>query len=253
VNLASSLTPLFTVGTNGGHNPPITSGPAGGGSGAQVPWLGGVFALEGTNTGTTCSGDCHWTTLNTQTCLVYQGGGGEWTGTGFNSYNGFIDALDNTFTSQYANKVDNWSVAGIAGLGFTDYGEDASLTAIDHPLQVIITTDALLSGANGVNYSPGIGNGGGTCSGATNCLELGDIIRLKASASCTNSDAQVTLVCNQLKNYGGVIADTGSTPTFRFGLSANGTNAWHTAVFTYLHTLILSNDFDLINRSALVP
>lgn len=257
VNLANNATGLFTVGTNGGHNPPITKGanpPNYGGAGAQVPWIGGSFALEGTNKTTSCSGDCHWTTLNTQTCFVYEGGGGHWTGSAFNSFNGLGDTLAQSYTSQWpTNKGDNWSVAGIPGLGFTNYGEDASLTSINHPVQVIIPTNSLLSGTHGVNYAGGTGDGGGSCSGASTCLELGDIIRLKSTDSCANADAQVTLFCNQLKNYGGVIADTGSTPTFRFGLSASGANPWHTAVFTYIHTLTLSNDFDIINRSALVP
>lgn len=94
----------------------------------------------------------------------------------------------------------------------------------------------------------------GTCSlGNTKCFNFGDVLRLKSSVSCVNSDAQVTLVCNQLKNYGLVVSDTGHTPQGRFGLDTGGVDDWHSAVFLWFHTLTLSDDFDIIQRGALAP
>lgn len=262
VNIATHLTPFLHVGTvGGGHNPPISKGAFGGGTGAMVPWQGGVFKFEGTHT-TSCTGDCHWVVVdNDPTALdygyVYEGGGGNWTsGGGFVTYDGLVDNLAAAYPNQgtpwYQNKVTNWSVAGIPGLATTAYGDDATLTALNHPIQLIVPVSTLLSGSNGVNYATGAGNGGGTCGDATKCFKLGDIVRIKA-ADCNGQTGQILLVCNALLNQGGVVADTGSTPQFRFGLNIAGTDPWTHALFVWIHGLTMQNDFDLLSRTALVP
>lgn len=282
VNLADNTTKLYTVQSNG-HNPPITQGYAGGGAGAQVPWIGGTFKIEGTLKGA-CSGDCHWTTLNTQTCLIYEGGGGSWSGSAFSTFDGLIDDAGVDYKTQWttcknnagqiitcpqspgANKGDNWSVGGIPGLGFTDYGEELlpGAPAINHPIQFFLPTNMTYgySSNPGFGYSPaGIGNPNGSCGvDAVHCIAMGDIVRFNSSVTCpTDSQANHAgfLLCNQLKGPGMVAADTqGSTPTvgLRFGLDTNGNDDTTSEMFTWLGSVAWNTtNLTIISRTALLP
>jgi hypothetical protein len=256
VNIATNSTTTYSVAsTSPGHTPPISTPVPSGYSGTgPVPWrptpLPAPFLFEGTHPNN-CPNDCHWTTLNTSNCYVYEGDaeGGGFNGGVFSTYNGIIDDLSASYASQWLNKGDNWSVSGIPGLGFTDFGEDFTLSSINHPLQVIFPASIVQSGANGVNLSPGVGNDG-SCS--TSCFEYGDILRLKSSVSC-GSDAKTALVCNQLKTYGAMVADTGDAQ-FRFGLDSSGNDpiASDSTLWTWMGARSLNN-FELITRGALVP
>lgn len=246
---------LFTVQTNGGHNPPITLGPNGGGAGAQVPWLS-TFFFEGATQGP-CAGDCHWLTLATDTCFAYEGGGGTFTGgTTFGTYNGIIDALADTYTNNWANKSTNVTVAGIPLVGFTLFGEDltaaASGTPINHPGDLIINTSMLLSGTNGVNISPGAGNGGGSCAGAANCYELGDLLRLKPGFTCAGADAKANAWIAEAQTYGVYVTDTGSSITIRMGLDTSGADDTSAPLLSCIHSAD-STHWDLITRGTVLP
>ena len=262
VNIGTHLTPMVPVGTvPGGHSPPISKGAFGGGTGAMIEWQNG-FLIEGRST-TGCSGDAHFVVFDTDpTSLnygyVFEGGGACWNGTTFKAYNGLIDNVTAGYVNQgtpwQQNKGDNWSVAGIPGLGFTDYGEDATLTAINHPLQVIFPTSVMVCfsgcGTRGTNYSPGTGGDGSCHGGPTACFYYGDILRIK---SCAGQTGLTLLVCTQMQNYGIVASDTGSTPTIRMGLAADGSNPWPSALFVWLRGLSLSGNFDLMPRNCCVP
>jgi hypothetical protein len=284
VNLASSSTTLYTVAQPSpapGHNPPISVGVYGGGSGAQVPWsTSPQFHFEGTHTNH-CPHDCHWTTLNTETCYVYQGdagpnsGGGGFNGGVFSTYNGLIDSLGASYANQWlnpnpggpqgpGNKGDNWSVGGFPGLGFTDYDDEFGSTAssINHPIQIILPPSMVLNGPPCANLSPCLpGAGDGACTGTTStCFLYGDLLRLKSSVSCTPSggDHPLYLLCNQLKTYGGYVADTGDDQQMRFGLNTSGgepnlkPSGVESAMWAWIATLP-SSKWDLIDRGALVP
>lgn len=264
VNLASTNTTKLAVGNiSGGHNPPFQSGTYGGGAGQTEPWLSS-FVIEGTAgqtcTATTKSGDCHGEVL------VNSGSGGnlnydyECYQQGFtapstlNGYACILQNLNASFTANSSNRTDTPQVAGIPLIGFSDLGEDSALTAINHPISIIIPTSTLISGNSSVGYAQGA-NGGGTCSGVTTCLELGDILELTGPASsfsgvtgCTN--AQSVLVLNQIYNFGAVVSDTGSTPAFRFGLNASGTDPWSSNVFTCLHNIAVNTtNYRIISRT----
>ena len=250
VNLATAATGTLVVGSTG-HSPPITANATTGtgGAGASVHWIGGTFLFEGT-CATACSGaDGHWTTLLTDTCRLEEGGGGNWTsGGGFTTFDGFIDLLGDSYVTNWANKSDNWGVGGFGGLGFVYYGEDFSLTAINHPGYVSVPTSILISGTNGVNISPGAGNGAGSCSGAANCLELGDMLRLQSSFTCPG-DTKAALICNAAKTFGVYVGDThtgGGIQVFA-GLDHLGNDDSDTAVWTMIGGWTLNN-FQVITR-----
>ena len=235
--------------------PPITLGPNGGGAGAQVPWLS-TFFFEGATQGP-CAGDCHWLTLATDTCFAYEGGGGTFTGgTTFGTYNGIIDALADTYTNNWANKSTNVTVAGIPLVGFTLFGEDltaaASGTPINHPGDLIINTSMLLSGTNGVNISPGAGNGGGSCAGAANCYELGDLLRLKPGFTCAGADAKANAWIAEAQTYGVYVTDTGSSITIRMGLDTSGADDTSAPLLSCIHSAD-STHWDLITRGTVLP
>jgi hypothetical protein len=92
------------------------------------------------------------------------------------------------------------------------------------------------------------------------CFLFGDLLRLKASVTCTppGYDHPLYLLCNQLKTYGGYVADTGSLQQMRFGLNTSGgepnlkPSGLESAMWAWTHGLA-SSDFDLINRAAVVP
>ncbi len=67
-------------------------------------------------------------------------------------------------------------------LGFTDYGEDANLPAINHPLGFVAMDAAVYSGA--YSGAAAAAEGSGTCAAMSQCLIDGDILRLKASFKC---------------------------------------------------------------------
>ena len=283
VNIATTATTTYTVaGITGGHSPPITKGVHGGGSLATVPWSTS-FRFEGTH-GSSCPNDCHWTTLNTDTCFVYEGdagaraGGGGFSGGVFSTFDGLIDSLADTYANQWlnpvgmdplnpGNKADNWSVGGFPGLGFTDYDDEfaSAATSINHPIQIILPVSMVMNGIDGsgcANLSPCVG-GDGQCGppGTTaTCFVYGDLLRLKSTVSCTppGYDHPLYLLCNQLKTYGGYVADTGSEQQMRFGLNTSGNepnlepSGLPSKMWAWIATLP-SSYWDLIDRSALVP
>ena len=266
VNIATSSTTTYTAHSDGFHSGPLTlPAPSGYGATGPVPWsTSPQFYFEGSFPSTCGGGDCHWTTLNKSTCLAFQGNasaGGFVSGV-FSTDNGFIDDLSQSYSSQFANKSDNWSVAGIPGLGFADFGEDFALTAINHPIQIILPIPDVQNVH--VNLSPVSGGADGSCSGGDSaCMDYGDILRLKSSVTCP-ADAKAALVCNQLKTFGAIVSDTegsGNTNSdLRFGLDISGNDDTDSQIFSFLTSLsgtssnpTFKNNFDIVTRGALVP
>lgn len=251
VNLATNATKTYVVhAVPSGHHPPITAGRYGGGAGARWPWQDG-FAIEGTSL-TGPPGDKHVVILNTQSCRTYEGDGVTWVRVKgpLSAYNGEVNNQKASYRFQ-AGRNDNVTVSGIPLYGATDYGEEASLGDIPHTIGLILPASVVLSGANGVNLSAGVG-GDGACSGPL-CTKYGDIYRLKSSVPCGGSDPQIRLLCTQLKKHGMTVTDTGKKTGLRFGLDTDGVNRWNPDVFTWFGNLTLSADFDLVARGSVRP
>jgi hypothetical protein len=243
----------IAVATNG-HNPPIYNGSYGGGSGAKAPWIPGQFVIQG-NCTLNCTQDNHVMILNTATHIVIQGSGWNWNGTILSAYDGNFDSMDASYCSQISGRGDDFSVSGVPGPGFTDFGEDLLAaknngTPILHPIALIVPIEAVASGTPGVNYSTLSTNNVGSCAGNpyTQCLQFGDLLRLKPGVTCPG-DAVAAAVCVQLKRQTGVVADLGELNTPRFGLDLSGTDDTDSALFTWLHSLSLTN-FDVILRNS---
>jgi hypothetical protein len=245
---------------SGGHNPPVSKGIYGGGAGSEWPFESASYAIEGRIENPGCTprirtNDCHFETIDTSTCYVYEGGGTGFEAGDLVSYNGLIDYLGAPYASQKENKKDNWSVAGIPFFGFSDAGEDAKLPRIDHPLENFIPVSALLAGRSRVNYAGGGGDGGGTCSVVSKCLELGDVLILRDNdrsklPGCSDPIAKKVLF--QLEHYGSPVSDTDNTGVsgFRFSQDSNGRHDWPGKVFTCLGGIAFdTTNWRLLKRS----
>ena len=255
-NIATTATPCLVVHTvGGGHNPPITQGVYGGGSGACVPWQAG-FYIEGSCT-SNCSGDGHAIVFVPSTGMMYELGEANYAGGVLSAYDGIIDFAGAFYDTQWENKGDNCQVAGVCFLSFADMGEDflAAEAGIpfNHPLSLIIPTKYLISGTNGVNYSHGVGNGGGSCTGSANCLELGDLIAY--TGTCNQTDLRALYYCLQFQQNGLVVTDTesnGQGAQTRLALDLNGQDDTDAAMFAFQQSLTPAN-FRLIQRGSLIP
>lgn len=240
-----------------GHVPPISTGPAGGGAGATIPWIVGTYKIQGfCLTNCQSKSDAHFVVLDLNTHLTTQGGGGDSFpgGPAFSAFNGIIDQLDNTYCSQQSNKGDNVTVAGIPILGFTVMGEDmtaaASGTPILHPSSMIVPVSTVHSGTAGVNISTLSTNSVGTCAGnaTTQCLKFGDLWRLKATYNCAGlSTTKAQAWCVSLQQYGAYVNDLGAQPVFRFALDSSGVDDTDSATVAFQHSLTLSAG-DIITR-----
>lgn len=243
VNLATNSTPLETVQYAGGHNPPMTNG-----AGTQVPWQNG-YDIEGTYGQ---NSDAHSQVLNTQTCEESEMYGTTWNGSSLGAYGGMNVNLGSSYSSQYS-KMGPITVAYVPIFGFTDFGEDASLTSIDHPLSFFSPATSAKISKYGY-YAPSH-NGYvsiGSCTSGNNCLHLGDYIRLKASFDCSPYTRIGQLVCNQLKHYGAVYDDDAYHLGFRFGLSTDGSNPWNYSVnLQPLFKALTMQNFDIIEHGSL--
>lgn len=275
VNCATSGTPTFVVGSTG-HVPPISANTAQGlgGTGASIPWVGGTFAMEGTNTTTTCSGDCHAVVVNSTNDTDTEAYGSHWTGSAFTAGAGDQVSLSHTF-------LQNWNPSGstyssnITGggqplLGTTDYGDDDNATnqanqTIPHVLSFFVDTAIYVANSASTRStnlsiaSAGLMNGFTANTNPNTVMMAGDWVRLKSSVSCSSATIEITMVCNQLKTYGGTLSDTDGSATvagssgFRFGLKSDGTNPWPAALFTWLNGLTWSADFDIMPRGSNQP
>jgi hypothetical protein len=244
MNVGTSATNLEVVGTNGGHNPPMNNG-----SGATIPWINCTTSCNGNGGGTGFGGtggfieslsDAHAHVITTDTCDLWETFGSKSTSTTFAASAGFHAHLNNNYYTQptnvnFAGKLiydDAGQVSGMPMTGVIDWGEDASLPAINHPLSLIVPGGTGLSAdgyvfpatCQGACAVADTGCGGSAC---THPLHMGDLIRLAPSFSCGSYTTIGQLVCNQLKNYGAYITDTGSSYELRFGLSAAGIDTWN--------------------------
>lgn len=254
-NLGLSTTAQYTVATNGGHNPPISTGVYGGGSGAKVPWINGTpappgFVFEGQYTQNCSGNDCHWTTLTTDNCYLYAGGGGTWTSPSgpFKTFDGFIDNLNAPYSVQFENKLDNGSVAGIWGPAFTLNSEDMSLGVINHPIAFDVAV-AYSDPTACYNYCGGGGNDAGTCVGGANCPGMGDIFAY--TGTCPTTPAIVLVVCTEATDYGIVLTDTRSSGAAQFRMSqdTSGNDDIPASVVTWLNG-ITASQLRLVQRQS---
>lgn len=241
-NLATTSTALKTVAYAGGHNPPMTNG-----VGTKVPWLNGYY-IEGTYGQ---NSDAHSQVLNTSTCEDSEMYGTKWNGSTLGAYGGMNVSLKSSYASQYS-LMGPVTVAYVPVLGFTDYGEDASLASINHPLSFF--SPAVGSKISKYGYYYPSHNGYvsiGKCTSGNNCLHLGDYIRLKASFNCGAYTRIGQLVCNQLKHYGAVYDDDAYHLGFRFGLSTNGSDPWnYTVNLQPLFRALNMSKFDIIEKGS---
>ena len=170
VNLATNSTPTYHVEPNGWRTYPVAlpGGPGNTAPGASEPWQTG-FVIEPAS-------DAHAEVLNTDTCVWTETYATVWNGSSLSAYAGQQYVTSSPFYAEYAPTT----VAGIPLLGFTDYGEDASLASINHPLGFIAMDAAVYPNSyTGAATSP---EGSGTCAALDECLVDGDILRLKASS-----------------------------------------------------------------------
>ncbi len=253
VNLGNWLTPTYVVGAiPTGHPTPIQPGIFGGGAGATFPWRTG-FMMEGSIPQNCSTGNCHVVTLITQkkvpsqkiTCTIYEAYRSNWTGLAFSAYDGIIDKLasDTSYIYQIINKQGNVTAAGIPLYGFTDWADELGAT-IDHPVGALLPeTAVMMPPSSHTNYSPRIATTSGTCT--SNCLAMGDILRLKPGVACP---VGTKAVCTQLKTYGAVVTDVALQPEFRLGRATDGSDRWvASASLKFLTGLKLSN-FDVVVR-----
>lgn len=253
VNLGNWQTPTFVVGAiPTGHPTPIQPGVYGGGVGATFPWRAG-YMIEGSIPQDCTTSNCHVVTLITNkkqpsqklTCTVYEAYRGNWTGSAFNAFDGIIDELggEASYISQIVNKQANVTSAGIPLYGFTDWSDELGAT-IDHPVGALVpATAVMMAPSSHTNYSPRVGTTAGTCT--SNCLAMGDILRLKPGVACP---AGTKAVCTQLKTYGAVVTDIAFAPEFRLGRATDGSDRWAaSASLKFLTALKLSN-FEVVVR-----
>jgi hypothetical protein len=233
VNLATNATASGHVGANGWRTYPVAvpGGPGNTSPGAVVPWQTGFFIEP--------VGDAHAEVLNTSTCVWTEMYSTVWSGSALKAYAGQQYVMSSPFYAEFAPTT----VASIPLLGFTDYGEDASLASIDHPLGFFAPLSAYATTFTGAATT---GEGSGTCGAATQCLEDGDILRLKASFSCPSSGPMLAL-CQQLKKRGITLVDAAGGYGLRMGVDSNGVDDW-TGYSTFASSLTPAN-FDVIKRS----
>jgi hypothetical protein len=180
--------------------------------------------------------------------------GGNWNGTTLSGYSGLTDNLNHSYCSQYANKGDNVSVAGLGVPGFYIFGDDLlnaknNGVPIRHPGLIVSPISGVASGSAGVNLSPLTTNSVGSCAGGatTQCFQFGDLLRLKASVTCP-VDAIANAVCVEWKTYGAYIGELGAQPGIHYGLDINGTDDTDSALLTWQHGLTATGSWDIITR-----
>jgi hypothetical protein len=134
-------------------------------------------------------------------------------------------------------------------MGTTDFGEDASLTSINHIIGFIAAGSDGSPNAVGGWVAPAIS--GNACK--SNCsypLPMGARLRLHASYACpsASTNPQANLVCNQLKHYGMVLSDHegGTQHVLRFGTTSSGVNPWHSSDLAALLNNLRITDFDVM-------
>jgi hypothetical protein len=260
VNASPTAVPSVVVtATPGGHQPPITLNTANGkgGAGATIPWSYTGFYLENLCQAN-CTSDNHWLVMDPVANLMFQGDGGNTDGaTFFASYTGIIDSSNLSYCAQVGDKSDNFTVAGLPGFGFILFSDDINAvvnsgTSINHPTGIVVAINSVASGSAGVNLSQISTNNVGTCS--ANCLQFGDIIRLKASYNCATAgggDAATVAVCVSWQRYGRVVVDLGALPAVHSGLTAGThTDSVTATMYNWWHTLNWATDSELVQRGS---
>jgi hypothetical protein len=239
VNLGTSATPQYTVARNGGHTPPLYNS-------TTAPWVNGWF-IEPLSDG-------HSVSLLTDTCQDYEMYQTTWNNTSSQlaAYDGQANDETRSWQSQMVNTHDAVKASGIPLLGTVYYGEDASLSAINHAGTFEMPTGKDYSQYGYVHpatYPSDLADTGCSGSACPHPFHNGDLIRLKASFNCSVYTTKGQLICNALKHYGAYLDDQASQLGFRFGMTTGGVQAWNytTDLHPFLSAITLSN-FDVINE-----
>lgn len=227
VNLGTSATSTFTVQRNGGHTPPCYNT-------STFPVPTPTPFIEPVS-------DAHMQVLLTDTGLDYESYSTKWTVPGgpLGAYSCQEYNLSATWASQAVNNHDAVTAAGLPYIGLTYWGEDASLSAINHMVGFIMATGhgysqyGYVFPATAPSFVADTGCGGAACH---NPIHNGDIWVLDPAFDCTPYSAKGQLVCNALKTYGTVLTDQASGYGLRFGLTTGGVKGWNYT--TDLHPLL---------------
>jgi hypothetical protein len=174
-----------------------------------------------------------------------------------------FDGQENDLTASWASQMvpehDAMTQSGVPFLGTVDYGEDASLTAINHVLAMMMEAGLGVS-QWGYVYpatNPSFVLDQGCTVGSVpyqpcpHPLHEGDVLRLHSTFSCSPFSANVRLICNQLKTYGMILTDQAGSYELRFGLKTNGGNGWnYMSGLKPLLSALSIGDFDVMDESA---
>lgn len=226
VNLATVQTPL-TVQPNSWRKPPVVPDD-------NERWSSSFF-IEPVSDG-------HAMTLDTSTCEYWETYNTHFSNGVLSAYAGDSWMMN---SQTYQPETYPTTVSYIPLIGFTDLGEDAALPQIPHPIGFFMTN----SGIDSTHYTgpAGAAESAGSCSGGTSqCLMDGDLLRLKASFSCTGYGTAVDKICVQLKTYGTYLTDDACCYGLRVGLDSSGNNPWTN--YSQLAGALTIQDFDVIQR-----
>lgn len=231
VNLATASTPVVTAVANDGRNPPVYGND-------NVPWSPSFYIETG--------GDHHAFVLRTDTCQWWEMYLTHYT-SGTNTLDAYAGDSAALATTNFATETYPTTVAYLWYMGLADWGEDASLGSVNHPIAVAMVG----SNISNTNYTGYSGTAGGasnyTCSGYTACLLLGD--RIAYTGVCNYSGA-AQLLCNQLKNYGAIVSDGASGYQLRIGDTISGTDPWSSVYSSFLNNITIAN-FRVVQRGTI--
>lgn len=247
-------------------------------SGGSQPWTQGSFIYEGAeySPSTTCAGsvDCHGLSMTGPTnypsgsapCMDYESynSAGTLDQSGrFNVEFGGAYNLKQPFNGHgYGGGP---TMAGIPYMGTTDWGEDASLSSINHPIAIWLPNGSP-TGTNDDSGGAWVGaaqGSAGNCTSTNGCstawLFAGDRLRLNQSKfSCSSINRSVYpqsyVVCEQMAHYGLVVADYSGNSRFiglQFGTTTTGAHTWNVSSDLtpgLFKSGLNLNDFDLMKR-----
>jgi hypothetical protein len=224
-NLATSSTPLLTVSRKVSyHSFPL-----------PYPWTSSFYIEP--------LGDAHAIVVQTQSCRLYEAFDTTYSGGKLSAYSGANWDL----TKPYVPLPPGTPSAMASGLSlfagmvsWTDYQSGS----IRHPLNwaAITGTVSKLSFVAPASATDQMAFRGSS----SYQLPYGARLRLKASFSTAGWGPQSTMVAQAMKNYGILLADTGSSGNaLYFANESNGTNPWSYSDLSALSKINLS-DFDVL-------
>lgn len=263
VNLATNSTPMAAVTAGGG----IINDPYGDDPNNTLPVTNPLY-LEGQASGD-CTGDCHGTWLNTDTCVDYESyssfGSRSYNGSTYNA-TGYVHNLHNPLNNQYTTDQADIDEAGIPEMGLVDWGEDIGLPAIPHAMKMGMPG---IGGAanNGMGgFTPPASHGlacSGTACATSKSIPFGARLRLRESSlsggSCNaaypaTTEPQANEVCHQLATYGAIPSDnngsaaSGGVYNVILGFKSDGSNPWVQTDVQHLNGIPIT-DWDIMTIS----